>query len=417
MNTHNRNRVCFLLLLILILLCPVKAQDNNGGQSFHDVKKSIRLKTRAINSHHKSINNTLKKHRNRHDSSHVVQLLSDYIAINTLAPANTVANPSESYFLTQNVDLSRRQLKTIERMEHQLTRAKDEWHNYARNGNEFKSYFEEVASDSLYEGELKKQLYNLLSNQIEKGGLSEKLFTENLYSHYMRDIQALIDPLAGYEMLISNAFNYSEKDFERLANGTLPIPFQDFNASLREGHQKLLEVKEKYGSFDIDSKTGISKNSLHKQNFRQRLNLGGTFHFSPVKKGLKLDLQPLISFSLNRNWTSGLSGNFRLNFGENNLSDLPTGANGFRVYLERNAFKDFLLHTEWEYISAYKRQTEISPPQRQNSNSLLVGAGKKTRISARLNLLTYWLYHLGNNKGAVYNSPWVFRFGFNIENK
>ena len=405
-------RLLFILIFSTLWLSFSVAQTDKT-MVIRQVIESLIGQADQINGGQKKVEQNLRKLSRSYDSAHFKNLLQELVDLNQLAPVNTVASPGELFQLRQRFDLSKSEIKQIERLEYQLTSAKDEWHHYAQHGEELKPYLDRVKSDTLLQDQLDKQIEALVTEHlIEQNELPQLESINSLKDQYFQDIDQF-STVGSFDIgSIPDVFNYSEEDLKRLANGELQKPFQGKAHLLREGHNKMSRIKEKLSSFADMDEEQVSRNSMHKYSFRQRIQLGGTFQFKPVAKGLKIDLNPTVSYWLNKQWILGLGGNYRINFGDERLLDGPNQVNGVRAFVDRMLFNNTFFHIEWEYLSSEFRSNESLHTQKDQSGGFLIGLGKTLPLARGINITAHTLYRLNHTQSTVYSSPWVFRIGF-----
>lgn len=177
------------------------------------------------------------------------------------------------------------------------------------------------------------------------------------------------------------------------------------------------ELKEKYSKVvnSNDLSTATKRSSMEGDSFWERLVFGGTFQIH-IDQQTSIDLNPELSYRINKKWDVGIGGNYRLN-GE--IDDLLGQAQdrqiyGYRVFTEYLLFKDFYAHVEFESLAA-KSTAPTDNGQVQWNNSLLAGIERRFNLGKNVQAQISLLYNFMHKDNPLYNSPWNVRFGFSFK--
>lgn len=182
-----------------------------------------------------------------------------------------------------------------------------------------------------------------------------------------------------------------------------------------EGEKLKKMYSEIHDLHDLSSAKKIS--SLAEKPFSKRLMFGGTFQLH-VDGTTKVDLNPELSYRLNRKFEAGIGGTYRMTVVTKNISqsiDAPK-VMGLRGFVEHKLFNDLYVHGEYEGLKG-------SIPQVHDLHgkewyySFLAGIERRFNLKGRTQGQAQVLYNFSSRENPLYNSPWVFRVGFNIMGK
>lgn len=111
-----------------------------------------------------------------------------------------------------------------------------------------------------------------------------------------------------------------------------------------------------------------------------------------------------------RLWT-GVSGRFQWTNDGRYSPSLDSVDYGVGVYARYFVIDRLYASTEWGWTS-YELRTTGPTAERDNFSSFLVGGGYGQPLGPRNLLLLEVLYDVTGNARGLYDTPWVFRFGF-----
>lgn len=188
---------------------------------------------------------------------------------------------------------------------------------------------------------------------------------------------------------------------------------------LHQAMEQSSELKEKYSKVvnSNDLSTATKRNSLKGTSFWHRLVFGGTFQIH-IDQQTSIDLNPELSYRINKKWDVGIGGNYRFN-GE--IEDVLGAAQdqriyGYRLFTEYFLLKDFYAHVEFESLAA-KSTDPIDRTEVQWNNSVLAGIERRFNLGKSAQAQISLLYNFMHKSNPLYNSPWNVRFGFSFKGK
>jgi hypothetical protein len=180
-----------------------------------------------------------------------------------------------------------------------------------------------------------------------------------------------------------------------------------------EGKQELLEgavgnmqkLKKKYSTVlsSNDLSTATKRSSLKGKKLKERLIFGGSFQLY-IDRSSVIDLNPEVSYYLNKELNIGLGGNYRLDFDGFGKSDKPA-IYGWRTFAEHSILAGFYGHIELEAL-----HLDSSVESSKNwSHSVLSGLEKRIRLSETVEGQITMLYNFSYKNSPIYSSPWTIR--------
>lgn len=316
------------------------------------------------------------------------------------------------------------------------TQKKNELLNYSKNKLEGNYYVEKYSALDQkitgYHRELKDYQDSLKANEDdkEKREYLMELKKKELSDKYGKDLedraakeaaeQAKIDfPSNNPEL--QNVLQYKEMADELLNVNQSKVKgvnyFEGKEDVLLKAMEQSSELKEKYSKVvnSNDLSTATKRSSLEGDSFWERLVFGGTFQIH-IDRQTSIDLNPELSYRINKKWDIGIGGNYRLN-GE--LDDLLGQAKdsqiyGYRVFTEYFLLKNFYAHVEFESLAA-KSTVPTDNKKVQWNNSLLAGLERRFNLGANVQAQISLLYNFMHKSNPLYTSPWNVRFGFSFK--
>ncbi len=187
---------------------------------------------------------------------------------------------------------------------------------------------------------------------------------------------------------------------------------------LKTAMKDVSELKEKYSKV-IDSNdlsTATKVNSLKDEPLARRIVFGGTFQLY-IDEITAIDINPEISYRINKRMDAGLGGTYRvtINVRDRGRSVSEQQVFGYRGFAEHHLFKSFYVHAEAESLHARTGQADASVAKWYAS--FLAGLERHFHIRGKMKGQASVLYNFSNRKNPLYNSPWVFRVGFQWQKK
>ncbi len=261
-------------------------------------------------------------------------------------------------------------------------------------------------------------------NQAVSGGLTEdsqlmRSLQEKLgQREEFQQLQAHITEFEEVEGLGEEAAKYQDPEYLRQKALEQAKKLGDNNLTqhtekLEVAQKKLSDLKKKYSAVQSsqDLSTAVKRNSLQQEPFSERflIGLGLQVNQDPTSA----DISPQIAYRLNRKYRIGLGASYRviLSFDQFNNEDQVYG---YRAFLEREAYKGFFLHLEYENLSVTPDSVNLTDHAHRRWNSGgLVGVGKQYKFIKGIQGQVMVLYDLLYDKGITpYDKRLMVRFGF-----
>ncbi|MCH7411488.1 hypothetical protein MM239_19020 [Belliella sp. DSM 111904] len=212
--------------------------------------------------------------------------------------------------------------------------------------------------------------------------------------------------------------NFDDQGLLLLSEAQAVDHFAGKEQVLQAAQEKVAVLKKKYSEVldaeDLSTATKI--NSLKGEPIRNRLVYGGTLQLH-VDRSTNLDLNPEISYRMKKDLEFGLGGTYRLNVQTKDLPNAIKQPNvlGYRGFVNQKVFKSLYVHGEYESLS-----NTLMTKDRQLDNiwygSFLGGLQKRFRLKGKSYGQVLLLYNFHYRENPMYNSPWVFRVGFEVSN-
>lgn len=195
--------------------------------------------------------------------------------------------------------------------------------------------------------------------------------------------------------------------------------FRDKQEVLEKAQGEVEKLKKKYSEVNDlhDLSTAKKVGSLQDKPFKERLVFGGTFQLH-VDRNTKVDLNPELSYRLNRNLEAGVGGTYRLTVASKELPQSMADPNvmGVRGFVEHKLIGNFYVHGEYEGLKSSIRMNS-DRPLRDWHYSFLAGLERRFNLKGKFQGQAQVLYNFNSQHNPLYNSPWVFRVGFGIGGK
>ena len=180
-----------------------------------------------------------------------------------------------------------------------------------------------------------------------------------------------------------------------------------------EAQAEMDEAKKKYSSLNSLSDTAKRQaNPYAGQPLLKRLRWGGNFQVNR-QEPTSIDAALSVSYLINARARLGLAGAYRVTTRKRitNL-DFDNEVYTTRGFLDYTLFKTFYLEGlyEWSYTDVLDRN-DISQG-RQWVRSAMLGLGNRFTLTRGIQGNFVTLYNFSHDERSPYNSPWVFRVGF-----
>ncbi|AWW28897.1 hypothetical protein DN752_01425 [Echinicola strongylocentroti] len=203
----------------------------------------------------------------------------------------------------------------------------------------------------------------------------------------------------------------------KLATAQAGDHFKDKPEALEKAKEQMAKLKKSYSEVPDanDLSTATKASSLKGKRLKDRLVVGGSFQLH-VDMDTKVDLNPEISYRVNKKFDIGLGGTYRLTVA---TKDIPNSAAdpkvmGARAFAEHQLIKQFYLHGEYEGL-----QGKVTQADKQVSRdwyfSVLAGLERRFRLKGKVQGQAQLLYNFSSRDNPLYGSPWVFRVGFGVD--
>ena len=220
---------------------------------------------------------------------------------------------------------------------------------------------------------------------------------------------------------------YSDEDFlkekgkeEAIAHATqMAAGFLSKNEGALGGLQKqMTKLKKKYSSLQNseDLSSGVKRKSLKGRPVDERFILGGNFDVQ-VAKPIKVDVSPLIGFRVNKPFTLGVGGTYRLDIGYEDSSiknvKFDTKVYGYNAFASYDIIKRFFLYTEYTYMAEIQTDKLTAEKKTKWEPSFVAGIGRSFKVHPKLTGTVMLLYNIVNS--SVANPPgnrFQVKFGF-----
>ncbi|UII21651.1 hypothetical protein [Fulvivirga ligni] len=183
-----------------------------------------------------------------------------------------------------------------------------------------------------------------------------------------------------------------------------------------QAQSKMSTLKQKYSYVpnSNDLSTAKKRNSLEDKSFWERLSIGGNFNISQTNP-VVVDLAPVVAYKINKQSEIGVTGTYRATFGagKSGIGQEDDETYGYSLFGNHMVFRNFFLQLEGEMI----RTTTGTPeqPDRSWKQTLLVGVGRKFKVSKWLEMQTLVMFNVIHDPlNSPYKSPLVFKTGVRL---
>lgn len=321
--------------------------------------------------------------------------------------------------LDQSVDLIKQKLSG-NRYLSQLDRLKNEIGGYRQALRQYRDSLD--INDSLDKEEISYMVERRkqeLSKEYE-GKLES--FTSNLINEKSPDLPGGFqsEKLAQFQ----KAHGYLSKGLEKdavvkLSKSQSIDHFKNKQEVLEKAKSEVTKLRKKYSEVGdlYDLSTAKKIRSLKEKSFSKRLTYGGIFQLH-VDGNTKVDLSPELGYRINRKFEAGIGGTYRLMVATKNIPQAIDDPKvmGLRGFVEHKLVNNFYVHGEYEGLKSSIPQTG-DLPTKEWYYSFLAGLERRFNMKGKTHVQAQVLYNFSSKENPFYNSPWVFRVGFNVRGK
>jgi len=240
----------------------------------------------------------------------------------------------------------------------------------------------------------------------------------------LKEVQELQNQQNPLEQNKSYVDNFRDKEYlKQLArNRSKNVATQQFaqhTSELKTAQDQMSLLKKKYASVpnSSDLSTATKLSSLKGKPFKERFFLGGTLQLL-VGDPTSIDFSPLAGYKLNKRWSAGVGGTYRISFGSDKskyTNHIDQGVYGYRVFSEYLFFKGFFVHGEFESMNKKLENQLSDQPKRIWVNGLMAGLGKEYRFAKKVKGNVMVLYNFLHSEDSPYDKPFVIRFSFMMD--
>ncbi|MEP2023628.1 MAG: hypothetical protein ABJH98_10915 [Reichenbachiella sp.] len=432
-----KNKVYFCCLFIVSLVYTSRAQtfdvklfENTRSNTIGEIDKNKEELERIKKENKAFIKDQRKVYKTIRDSLDAAKI-EDWPEDST----SKARKPQKQHFIYTNVWYDQADIATWDSTEVQK---KNELLDYSKErleGNyHYKKYSELDKKITGYHRELKDYQDSLKTHEDDKEKREYLIILkkQELSEKYGKDLEALatkeateqgkidfptnnpeLQKVLQYKELVDEAVNVNQSKVKGVNY------FEGKEDVLLKAMEQSSELKEKYSKVvnSNDLSTATKRNSLEGDSFWERLVFGGTFQIH-IDQQTSIDLNPELSYRINKKWDVGIGGNYRVN-GE--IEDILGSAQdqriyGYRVFTEYFILKNFYAHVEFESLAA-KSTNPTDNQEVQWNNSLLAGIERRFNLGASAQAQISLLYNFMHKSNPLYNSPWNVRFGVSFKGK
>ncbi|SMD37965.1 hypothetical protein SAMN04488029_3564 [Reichenbachiella faecimaris] len=423
-----------LSLLLVFVSCSIQAQqfdiklfENTRGNTIGEVDKNKRELDRITKDNKAFLKAQRKKYKAKRDSLDALRK-EDW-----KDSTNRERRLQKQHYIFTNEWYSQEEIAAWDSVEAQK---KKELLGYSKKRLEGNYYYEKYSALDQkitgYHKELKTYQDSLKAHEEDKEKREYLLILkkQELSEKYGQDLEDRAAKEATAQQKINFPTNNPELqkilDYKDLADEAMNVNQSKVKGvNYFEGKEEVLakamaqnsELKEKYSKVvnANDLSTATKRNSLEGDSFWERLVFGGTFQIH-IDRQTSIDLNPELSYRINKKWDVGVGGNYRVN-GE--IEDILGSAQdqkiyGYRIFTEYFLLRDFYAHVEFESLAA-KSTNPTDHKEVQWNNSLLAGIERRFNLGANVQAQISLLYNFMYKSNPLYGSPWNVRFGFSFK--
>ncbi len=191
----------------------------------------------------------------------------------------------------------------------------------------------------------------------------------------------------------------------------------EMKEKIQAAETKMTRLKNKNSCLpsSLNPSRGIKRNSLKNISFFKRMSLGGSVSLKTFRP-FTLDLSPSLAYRVNRNFRTGLTGQYRISVPDtiSFSKSIPVKLYGFGLLAEYFIAGGFFAHLELDKQISQIRLAD-NKIQVRRTNGLLIGIGKEYRIAKGINGTCLLLYDTLHKNTSPYSTPWQVRLGVNIQ--
>ena len=159
-----------------------------------------------------------------------------------------------------------------------------------------------------------------------------------------------------------------------------------------------------------DLTSAVKQNSLEESLTGDRLVFGGNFNLGTTDP-IGIDIAPIFGYQINKLFTIGISGSYRLMFNREDLKlqGKEEQTYGYSVFISHLLYKNFFGYLEAENkVSRFFTDETKSKGQQAG---LLFGLGRQFHVSMKACVQVMVLYNFLHENNGVYQSPTVIKTG------
>ncbi|MEM7549395.1 MAG: hypothetical protein AAF363_06970 [Bacteroidota bacterium] len=193
------------------------------------------------------------------------------------------------------------------------------------------------------------------------------------------------------------------------------------NETMEGVKNQMSSLKKKYSSVPnaSDLSTAIKRNSMEKEQFKDRLVFGGNFQINSTDP-FSIDASPTVGYMINRKWQAGFGVNYRRTFGNDSIANVAEDLWSIRTFTSYTIWKGFFGYAEYERsfqrINNSNNDAEQDNKRYEGVDAINLGLGRSFKFTRKVSgtvLLTYDLIH--ETGESVNRRPFNVRFGFQIK--
>ena len=182
-------------------------------------------------------------------------------------------------------------------------------------------------------------------------------------------------------------------------------------------NNKLADLKKKYASISNSDDMGTAKrrNSLRGRPIDEKIILGGNFDIQIVDPIL-IDISPLVGFRLNKKFTIGLGGTYRVDLTLDTKSFNGRYDNevyGFNSFISYDIIKRFFVYGQYDYLSEKGPDQDVAQGHQTWEPAFMAGIGRSFSVHTKITGTVMLLYNIieSNIKNPAGNR-FQIKFGF-----
>ena len=182
-------------------------------------------------------------------------------------------------------------------------------------------------------------------------------------------------------------------------------------------NNKLADLKKKYASVSnsTDMSTAKRRNSLRGRPIDEKIILGGNFDIQ-MADPILIDLSPLVGFRLNKKFSIGLGGTYRVDLTFDHKSfntQYDTKVYGFNSFISYDIMKQFFVYGQYDYLSKKEQDQDVAEEVQTWEPSFMAGIGRSFRVHTKITGTVMLLYNVvDSNIKSPFGNKFQIKFGF-----